>query len=484
MRLRSPVEAGADTLPNRIWFGLGQGGHGVANTAMGLLLFFYSQVLGLDPRLAGLALLLSMISDGIGDLLVGAWSDRLTHRWGRRHPLMYASIIPFGVSLALLFAPGQGLSQTLLFVWMLVASFLVRNIETFFSVPHYALGAEMSHDHHARTGIVSWRAFFAAAGRLLVFLLGVVFFAPSPEYPTGQLDPARYPLYGLVLALIVMAATFLSTWGTHNVIPHLPKAGAGERFSLGGAFRDMVGSLRNGAFRIFIAGFVIWVIGHAVYGALFVYLSTYFWRLESAQVFLLPLVGALASLSGTPLWAALASRLTKKGTFIIAAVGFSLVMGALIAAKLMGVFPEQGAPAYLAVIFGATFLAGVFDAAPVVVAGSMLADIADDFELSTGTRREGVLFGMINFAVKIGGGFGSLIGGFLVAQAGLVAKARPADVPLQVSDNLALTTVCVLAGFGLLAAVIYLAYPLNEARHREVQEALLQRRTERETQVP
>ena len=81
MRLRSPVEAGADTLPNRIWFGLGQGGHGVANTAMGLLLFFYSQVLGLDPRLAGLALLLSMISDGIGKPAIWRISAALTpHR--------------------------------------------------------------------------------------------------------------------------------------------------------------------------------------------------------------------------------------------------------------------------------------------------------------------------------------------------------------------------------------------------------------------
>lgn len=476
LRLRSHTEAGADTLANRMWFGLGQGGHGVANTAMGLLLFFYSQVLGLDPRLAGLALLISMVTDGVGDLLVGAWSDRFRHRWGRRHPFMYASVVPFGLSFMALFLPSETLPQWALFTWMLTASFLVRNIETFFTVPHYALGAELAQDHHARTAVVAFRAFFAAAGRVLVFVVGVLLFAPSEAYRTGQLDPARYPVYGLLLGLVVMAATFLSTWGTHNVIPHLPKAAPDDRFSLRGAFVDMALAARNRAFQVFLAGFIVWVIGHAVYGALAVYLSTYFWRLESAQVFLLPLVGSLATLAGTPLWARLARRLTKKGTFIIAATGFTCVMGVLILSKLFGAFPASSSGLYLLAIFGGTFLAGIFDAAPAVVAGSMLADIADDYELHSGLRREGVLFGTINFSVKIASGLGAFIGGFLVSAAGLKAKADPATVALAVSDALALTTILVLVGFGAVAALLYLAYPLSGERHAKVQAALAERR--------
>lgn len=476
LRLRSGLGERADTVRTRIWFGLGQGGHGVANTAMSLLLFFYSQVLGLDPRLAGLALLISMITDGVGDLLVGAWSDRFQHRWGRRHPFMYASVLPFGLSFMALFLPGDALPQWALFTWLLSASFLVRNIETFFTVPHYALGAELAQDYHSRTGIVAFRAFFAAAGRLLVFVLGVVMFAPSEAYRSGQLDPSRYPTYGIMLGLIVIASTFLSTWGTHNAIPHLAKAPPNDRFSLRGAFVDMALAARNPAFRVFLAGFIVWVIGHAVYGGLMVYMSTYFWRLETAQVFLLPVVGSLATVAGTPLWARLARRLTKKGAFIIAAVGFSTVMAALVLCRLVGLFPPQGTEAYVAVIFAGAFVAGLFDAAPGVVAGSMLADIADDYELSCGFRREGVLFGTINFSVKIANGLGAFISGLLVAAAGLKAKADPAAVSEVVTDQLALTTTLVLVGFGLLAPLLYLAYPLTEARHRQVQADLAARR--------
>ena len=390
--------------------------------------------------------------------------------------MMYAAAIPFGLSFAALFLVPGPMGQQGLFLWLLAASFLCRNIGTFFIVPHYALGAEMSRDHHARTAIVAFRSFFAAAGRLLVFVASVVIFAPSEAFKTGQLDPSRYPIYGIVLGAVIVATTLLSAWGTHGAIPHLPTATAGERFSVLGAFQDMARAATNRAFQVFLGGFIVWVIGHAVYGALMVYLSTYFWRLTSQQVFLLPLVGAAATLIGTPIWAALARPLGKKASFIVAGFGFSGVMAVLILSKVAGVFPVEGTALYLAAVFGGTFAAGLFDAAPAVVAGSMLADIADDYELRSGLRREGVLFGAINFAVKIAGGVGAFIGGLLIAAAGLKAKADPASVPRLVSEHLAFTTVLVLVGFALAASLFYMIYPLTRARHAEVQRALGERR--------
>jgi Na+/melibiose symporter-like transporter len=77
----------------RFWFGLGQAGEGIKTTALAaVVLFYYAQVLGLDPRLAGLALLLATATDGGRDRSVGAWCDTLRHRWGRRHLPIYASI--------------------------------------------------------------------------------------------------------------------------------------------------------------------------------------------------------------------------------------------------------------------------------------------------------------------------------------------------------------------------------------------------------
>ena len=69
---------------------------GASGTASGLvsngvayfLLIYYSQVVGLDPSLAGFALLLALVVDAVSDPLVGRWSDHIRTRLGRRHPFL------------------------------------------------------------------------------------------------------------------------------------------------------------------------------------------------------------------------------------------------------------------------------------------------------------------------------------------------------------------------------------------------------------
>lgn len=473
----APAQADrADTFGNKFWFGAGQAGEGIAATALGsIVLFFYSQVLGLDPRLAGLALLISTVSDGFTDVIVGAWSDATRHRWGRRHPFMYASIIPFAASFAFLFLPPESLSPTALFIWLLLGSLVCRNVMTFFVIPHYALGADMSTDHHQRTVIVAFRAFGSYLGRGAVFLAGVAFFAPSAAFPTGQLDPARYPAYGVTLGIVILLLTGGSTWGTHSTIQHLPQAKPDERFNFLGAFKEMYRAARHWPFQVFLTGFFIWVVATVVFGALQIHLGTYFWHLKPQQVFVLPLVGALAQLLATPLWVRFARRFGKKAGFIASVAGFCFAESALVFGKILGVIgPGDGG--YMAYVFGGHFVAMMLGAAPTVVAGSMLADIADYIELKDGGRREGVLFGAINAVVKLSAGAGAQFAGFLVFAAGLHGRVDPATVSPDVGNRLAFITTAVLFGFGIASAIFYLCYPLSRARHEAVQAALAERR--------
>ena len=77
-------------------YGLGQLPEGVKTAAFGFfLLFYYNQVLGLPGTLAGAALFVALLFDAISDPLVGTLSDFTRSRWGRRHPYLYASALPF-----------------------------------------------------------------------------------------------------------------------------------------------------------------------------------------------------------------------------------------------------------------------------------------------------------------------------------------------------------------------------------------------------
>src|SRR5262245_65533589 len=89
-------------LHTKFLYGLGQAAEGIKNYAFEWFLFFYyNQVLGLSGKLVGLAALITLACDAVMDPLAGSWSDNLHHRWGRRHPFMYASALPLGIGFAL-----------------------------------------------------------------------------------------------------------------------------------------------------------------------------------------------------------------------------------------------------------------------------------------------------------------------------------------------------------------------------------------------
>jgi len=170
-------EAGVLTWRVRIMFAVGQIPEGVQSTSFGFfLLFFYNQVLGLSGFLASVAIVIALLVDAISDPVIGSWSDGFRHRWGRRHPFMYAGAVPFGLCFYLLFAPPAGLSEPEVFVWLVVFSVLTRTTQSVYSIPHTSLTAELSTDYQERTQLSSLRSVLQSVGMLMVFLIGLQIF--------------------------------------------------------------------------------------------------------------------------------------------------------------------------------------------------------------------------------------------------------------------------------------------------------------------
>ena len=109
------------TRSTRGFFASGGLVYGVVQNAHYFVLVYYSQVLGLSPELAGLAIGAGLIFDAISDPLVGYLSDNTKSRLGRRHPYLYASVLPLSLSYFLLWHPPAWLQGDMDLFFFLVA---------------------------------------------------------------------------------------------------------------------------------------------------------------------------------------------------------------------------------------------------------------------------------------------------------------------------------------------------------------------------
>ncbi len=189
-------------------YGFGSVSEGVKVTAFNtFLLFYFNQVLGLSGSLSGMAIFLALCVDAITDPLVGSLSDNLHHRYGRRHPFMYASALPMGASFWLLFNPPAGLGEYGLFAWFLVFAVLVRASYTLYSIPSNAMLAELTDDYDERTSLVIWRWLFGMLGGGFFSQVAFrVFFAAGEGGGDGRLNADSYSAFASSGALIIVIA--------------------------------------------------------------------------------------------------------------------------------------------------------------------------------------------------------------------------------------------------------------------------------------
>ena len=201
-----------------IWtYGFGSISVGIKNNLLGTwLLIYYNQVLGLDAILVSSAIAIALVVDAISDPFVGIWSDRVRTKWGRRHPFMYASIIPFSLCYYLILQDPGDISDGEMFTRLLVLMILMRIAMTFYEVPRAALVPELSKDYDQRNN-------FSGVGMALGWLGGAGISFIHMEFFLGDsyFNTSGYQSLAFWGGLGIFISTAVTAMGTHKHIPDL-----------------------------------------------------------------------------------------------------------------------------------------------------------------------------------------------------------------------------------------------------------------------
>ncbi|MET0286918.1 MAG: MFS transporter [Polyangiales bacterium] len=461
----------------KLAYGVGLAAEGIKNNAFNLfLLFFYQQLVGLDPALCGLALFASLCVDAVLDPVIGYASDSMRSRLGRRHPFMYVSILPMSLAYVLAFMPPAGMGQAGKFFWLLTFSVATRVAMALFVIPHQALVPELSSESAERASLTSLRVVFAWIFGLVNSLVGyTVFLKTTPEYAQGLLNPAGYPPLAVFGAVVMFFAMLLSALGTQRAARE--RAGdASESMPLSELPRQMRRALQSPSYRAAVCAGLTLFVGFGMAENLNNYMNTFFWGFTSKQIGGFVVVIFLASLTTLALAKTLLMRIGSRALGRACAVVGATVSPTLIFLRLGGMMPAVGDPKlYVVLCVGAFFIYGALMMSMTVV-GKMIADVSDEHELTTGARQEGLLFSASMLLTKTASGLGTLVSGLIIKAAHFPDKTSLEVVDPAAVANLGLGTALGAIGFGVATFVFYSRFALTPEKHGEIVAQLRQRR--------
>jgi len=376
------------------------------------LLFFYARVIGLDPLLASLAIGSALVVDSITDPVMGAISDRTNSKYGRRHPYMFISFMPVSIFYILLFSPSTEweLSQSQLFWWMFVCASLTRIGMTLFEVPHRSFGAEITKDYDERTKLFSWREMFAwTAGISNAFLGYFVFFKSTPDYPLGQLNPEAYFPLATTGGVLMVISILYSSFKTRNDISNL------SSWSGSTSFPQMISELKiaitNKSFILFFLGSLTLSISWGMLNSLTLFINTDFWGLRGDQLGIFLFIYFPAAFLAFSITPRLVVKLGKRRFVLLCLVGVAVASPIAFICYNLGLTPDKGTTSLVLFLCIPLVFISTLSIAGNMARDSMIGDIADEVDLQSGKRQEGVLYSAVSFVQKVNTAIGALTGG-------------------------------------------------------------------------
>ena len=452
------LSTGKLKLKEKIGYALGDTAANFAwRPLVSFLPFFYTDVVGLPLAAVSTLLMITRLSDGITDVVMGTIADRTETRWGKFRPWILWTAIPFGLFLMLTFTNPK-LGDTGNLIWAYATYIILTLLYTANNVPYSALMGVMTSNIDERTKISSFRFFGAFGGGAIV--LGLT--TPMVKWLGGENESLGYQytyyVFAAILAILSII-TFLST--KERVKP--PKSQSGN---LSKDFKDLI-SNRPWVILLFV-GFLFVTYNSIKQGVTMYYFTHYLNNKIMGGAYLSSLV--IISMLAT-LIAPYFTRLLGKRKFFIIAILFSGLVNALI------FFAEPGDIIYVFIVgniseIGAAILPILFF--------SMLGDAADYSEWKNRRRATGLVYSAGTFAMKFGGGIAGALMLLVMKFYGYTEHKGEIGEALHQSasalQGIKLNMSIIPLVFVAIALVLLLLYPLSKERMLEIEKDLEIRR--------
>jgi GPH family glycoside/pentoside/hexuronide:cation symporter len=407
---------------------------------------YYASDLGVSLSSIGVAFGIVRIFDLWLDPTLGFLIDKTNTRFGRFKPWLVAGLPIAVLAVWMLFMARPGIDGNYILFW-LILGFLGQSMA---SMAHVTWAARIAPEYGQRARVFGWWQGFTVLGMLIV--LGM---PPLMKLGFGLDYGAGVQAIGLFVVLSLPVAILVALLSIHEPDTR-PNTNAAT-------WRQYLDLLRRPSVLRLLASDILLGTGPVIAGTLFFFYFEAIRGWDRSEAGLLLLLYFLAALLGAPLWGFLAEKISKHRALAIAAVAYAVAQSAvLIAPKglLWGIVTMT--------------IAGIPYSAGPILLRAMMADLGDEERLKSGVDRNGLLFGLLSGAVKIGSAFAVFASVTVLEAFGFRADLAADNAPPALTV-LAVNFAIVPALLGLGGAALISGHTMDRASHEKIRQALAAR---------
>lgn len=390
---------------NKVGYGSGDiAGNVVYAFLTSFVMVYLTDTVGLASGIVGTLIAVSKLFDGFTDIFFGSLIDKTHSRLGKARPWMIYGYIGCAITLVACFAVPAGMGKFAQYTWFFIAYTLLNGVfYTANNIAYSALTSLITKNSKERVQMGSYRFIFAFSTSLLIQTITVGFV----DWCGG--DAAAWRLVAIIYAIVGLVVNTTSGLSVKELPEEELNDGepkkTEEKYGLIQAFKLLV---KNKYYIMICGTYILQQLYSAMIGAGLFYMT---WVLKNKNLF-----GQFAWAVNIPLIIALIFTPTLVGKwkgmyklnlrgYIIAVIGRALV----VVAGYIGSIPLMMAFTALAALGQGPWQGDM---------NAVIASCSEYTYLTQGKRVDGTMYSCTSLGVKIGGGIGTAVVGWLLELSG------------------------------------------------------------------
>ena len=409
----------------------------LVGAVQGFTLFYYEVVVGLDATIIAIAMAIFLVYNAVNDPIFGFLIDRnlrFTRKWGRRFPWIVVGIVPWVLSVYLLFSVPHAINGSTnpgaAFGWLILSLVLLDTFGTLMGINFKAIQIEKFRTEYERRRFTKYYVPFDILAILLGMLLPSLFIDNTQP---RQIQLGNYALMGGVVAIVALIFAVLSFYGNREDKIMIDRHFSPESVKRMKFLKAFIEALKSKTYVVyFIFGTCLGIQITLVVVNVW-YLTTYVLQAGTLTYFLVLGLNLLGTLISIPFWLRYIRKINNNRKALVVA-GLVTCAALFPLTFFVGLYDLM----FWAFIFGLAY-GGLNSYVYTIISPS----VNEDVMVKMGKNQKGVIFGVSALLARLVASIDEFIIAFIHDITGFVAG------PNMTYEKMALLTDMNLVGLGI-----------------------------------